>query len=692
MQEKKQKKKPSSSYMVQALAQDKHPVLPVYIIEVIAALFLDVLRIASRFICSILIIVITSVSILGGIAFYKLKPVYESYMDEAKTVVEKTSKDTFRCNETTIIYDKDGKVLADLSKDRVTTYLPYQDIPKQAVQAFVSIEDRSFWTNPGIDPKGIMRVSIKAVKTRGKELHGASTITQQLARMVFLSSDVNLNRKFKEIAIAIELTKKYSKEDIMEFYVNNCYFGNQCYGLEAASQKYFRKTSSELSLGQITYLCAIPNSPVYYDPYVNPGRAYSRRTKILNAMYELGYISDTEREEADKETETIITEKGEETSDAAATYAMDCAIRYFMKLSDFPFQYHFKDKEDYNRYLSDYNAEYESMRTELYRGGYRINTTIDMGLQDGIQKIADGYIRKNRKKTGLKDLETSVVLTDTNASVLAIIGGCEKTAFGFNRGYQSYRQPGSSIKPLIVYAPAIENGYTENTQVKNIDVTAAKKKLKQAAKYGAKADLSKVRGYNVPLSYALIHSLNGAAYSIMYDLSPQKCLPYLEEMKFTKIVPEDYTLSAALGGFTYGVTPAEMAGAYACLSNEGIYHEPTCLASIKDRYGKERYIKEEGLQIYHSDTVETLKSMMKEVPKSGTARGLQWYKSSKETLYAKTGTTDDRKDGWMCGFTGQYAIAVWTGCDTPKELPGDGASTSGELLKSALLYALRRKS
>ena len=163
-------------------------------------------------------------------------------------------------------------------------------------------------------------------------------------------------------------------------------------------------------------------------------------------------------------------------------------------------------------------------------------------------------------------------------------------------------------------------------------------------------------------------------------------------MEFTKIVPEDYTLSAALGGFTYGVTPVEMAGAYACLSNEGIYHEPTCLASIKDRYGKERYIKEEGLQIYHPDTVETLKSMMKEVSKSGTARGLQWYKSSKETLYAKTGTTDDRKDGWMCGFTDQYAIAVWTGCDTPKELPGDGASTSGELLKSALLYALGRKS
>ena len=125
--------------MVQALAQDKHPVLPVYIIEVIAALFLDVLRIAARFICSVLIIVIASSSILGGIVFYKLKPVYENYMDEAKAVVEKTSKDTFRCNETTIIYDKDGKVLADLSKDRVATYLPYQDIPKQAVQAFVSI-------------------------------------------------------------------------------------------------------------------------------------------------------------------------------------------------------------------------------------------------------------------------------------------------------------------------------------------------------------------------------------------------------------------------------------------------------------------------------------------------------------------------------------------------------------------------
>lgn len=677
--------------MVQALSQEKHPVLPVYILEVIAAIILDILRAIGHFLCSVLIIVIASTAILGGIAVYKIKPVYQDYMNAAEEAVSKTSKSTFRCNETTVIYDKNGKVLVDLSKDRISTYLTYDSIPKDAANAFVSIEDRSFWTNPGIDPKGIARVTVQAIKSKGEEISGASTITQQLARMIFLSSNVNLNRKFKEMALAVKLTEKYSKKDIMEFYVNNCYFGNQCYGLEAAARKYFGKSSSKLTLGQITYLCAIPNSPTYYDPYVNPDRAYKRRAEILKAMYELGYISESEKDRANKEQVFVITDAQQTPSDAAATYAMDCAIRYFMKLSGFTFRYHFDSNSDYQSYIKEYDAEYEAMRTELYRGGYRIHTTIDLDIQNGIQKLADDFTKGKRKQTGLDDLECSVVLTDTDASVLAITGGYEQTKFGFNRGFQAYRQPGSSIKPLIVYAPALENGYTKTSTVKNMDVSAAKKLLKQAVKSGKPADLSKVSGNNVPLDYALSHSLNGAAYSIMYGLTPQKCLPYLEAMHFSEIVPEDYTLSAALGGLTYGVTPVEMAGAYACLSDSGIYHDPTCIVSILDRYGKERYAEQEATQIYDSGAVEELKSMMEEVPKTGTAKNLQWYKSSKETLYAKTGTTDDRKDGWMCGFTDQYAIAVWTGCDTPKELPGDGASTSGQLFKSALLYVLEKK-
>lgn len=677
----------NKSYLSQLLDSVEKPPLVVYILLVMLAILLDTLKVIGHIICSLLVIVLASAIVISIIVFNKVKPEYDKYMKKGKEIVEASTEDTFRFNETTVIYDKSGKVISSISEDRDTVYLEYDEIPQDVINAFVAIEDRSFWTNSGIDIKGIGRVCVDAIQTKGEEVHGASTITQQLARNIFLSSDVNLDRKLTEMAVALELTKKYSKEQIMEFYVNNIYFANGYYGIEAAAEGYFGKQTKDLTLSEICYLCAIPNSPTYYDPRENPDRAKDRRDLILDAMNEIGYISKEDVEKAKAEEYTLCETDGM-TGGYDTTYAIDCAVRQFMKLDGFTFQYHFASDDEYNTYQSKYEEEYAKMRQELCRGGYRIYTSIDTSMQNKLQEIADEFVKEKRKSLKMEDFEAAIVLTDKTGQVSAIIGGAGGNNFGFNRGYQAYRQPGSTVKPLVVYTPAIEEGYLPETPVKNVNLKEAQKLLKEAEAHGSVADISQCSGKTVTMRYGLEKSLNGVAYTLMNTLSPQKTVPYLEKMRFTEIIAGDYTLSAALGGLTNGATPVEMTGAYACLANGGSFNEPTCITSIIDRYGKERYKKEAEETIYDETSVETMQDMLLGVAKSGTAASLKWYESSKEPLYCKTGTTDDQKDNWMCGWADDYVMSVWIGCDTPKDISTVGATGAGALYKQSMLAVL----
>lgn len=681
------KKSKKKSMLVQILDIAERPPLPIFTLLVIFAILCDTLRAIGYILGCIIIAILLCGMVAIGIVWYKASPLYDEYMAKAEEATKDTDANTFRYNETSVIYDKTGKVLASLSQDRDTVYLSYEDLPMNAVNAMIAIEDRTFWTNPGIDYKGIGRVILKAALSRGEDLAGASTITQQLARSIFLSSDVSLDRKFTEMAIAIKLTEKYSKEEIMEFYLNNCYFANGYYGIETAAEGYFGRQAKDLTLGEIAYLCAIPNSPTYYDPRVNPDRAYERRDNILDAMYELGYISKEDCENAKYETYTIAA-TADTLGGYAATYAIDCTVRWFMQLDGFKFQYHFDTDDEYDEYMTTYNEEYDVMRDELYRGGYTVYTSIDPAAQDSLQDIADEYVKGKRASLGYDDFEAAVVLTNKEGMVQAIIGGAGGSNFGFNRGYQAYRQPGSTIKPLVVYTPAIEEGYMANSPVKNLSVSEVQKQMKAAQARGERYDISSASGQTVTLRYALEQSLNGVAYSLMNKVSPKKCLSYLEKMHFSQILPEDYTLSASLGGFTNGATPVEMAGGYACILNDGMYNEPTCITSIIDRYGKERYKKKEAEQVYSEYAANLMTDLMSGVPKTGTAASLNWYGSSNATLYCKTGTTDDKKDNWLCGFAGDNVLSVWIGCDTPKNLGTFGSSGAGVLFKSCMLKAL----
>lgn len=681
------KKKKEQSMLVRVLDTADRPIAPLFALCVLAAILCDIVRAIGHILICILLVVIISVSIICGIAWFRVKPLYTEYMTKAEEAVKDTTADTFRYNETSVIYDKTGKVMATLSEDRDTEYLSYEDIPMDVVNAFIAIEDRTFWTNPGIDWKGIGRVVLNAVVSKGDDIAGASTITQQLARSVFLSNNVSIDRKLTEMAISIKLTEKFSKEEIMEFYVNNCYFANGYYGIESAAIGYFGKTTKDLTLGETAYLCAIPNSPTYYDPRVNPDRALERRDLILDAMYNVGYISKEDMEAAKTEAYDILAYNSE-IGGYDTTYAADCAVRYFMQLDGFEFKYHFDSDDDYKTYAASYDKEYTAMRAELLKGGYSVYTSIDPDLQDSLQEITDTYIEAKREATGYDDLQAAIVVTNSEGLVSAIIGGAGQGGYGFNRGYQAYRQPGSTIKPLVVYTPAIESGYMANSAVKNISVSEVQAALKKAQAAGEIYDVSKAAGQSVTLRYALEQSLNGVAYSLMNELTAKRTVSYLEKMHFAEILPEDYTLSASLGGLTNGATPIEMAGGYACILNDGVFNEPTCITSIVDRYGKEQYERTDSERVYSEYAANLMTDLMSGVPKTGTAVSLNWYKESDTTLYCKTGTTDSEKDNWLCGFAGDNVVSVWVGCDTPKKLGTLGATGAGSLFKNSMLKAL----
>ena len=292
----------------------------------------------------------------------------------SKDLVDSSTPDTFRLAQTSYIYSDDGTQLAALAESEDATYLSYEDIPADVVNAFVSVEDRTFWNNSGVDYKGILRVCVNYVKTKGQVAEGASTITQQLARGTFLSNEKTISRKIKEIFIARQLTKKYTKEQIMEFYCNSCCFANGIYGVEDASQKYFGRSVSDLSLSETAYICAIPNRPEYYNPLKNSENAISRRNKILQDMYECDYITKDAGDAALAENITVAEVSDEEDTfyNYEATYAINCAIRYLMKQDGFEFKSHFEDDADYDTYNAYYDEMYKQAKHKLYTGGFLV--------------------------------------------------------------------------------------------------------------------------------------------------------------------------------------------------------------------------------------------------------------------------------------------------------------------------------
>ena len=665
---------------------NKNTPIPLFLFEILIAVLLDTLTIIKNLIVSLFVVMIAVAAIAGVLIWQKIEPIYNEYNTFAEEVVNNATYDSFKLQESSYIYDVDGKLICKLKADQDSSYISYNEIPSAFIDAFVAVEDRSFWDNSGIDFKGIARILYNFVKTGGEEVHGASTITQQLARNIFLTHEVSLERKGKEMLIAMKLTSKFTKEEIMEFYCNDICFANTYYGISAAAKGYFNKNVNELTLSEICYLCAIPNSPEYYNPYKYPERALERRDKILGDMMELGLISRVEYNRAINE-EIVIEKPSFEFNNYMTTYAIDCAVQYIMKENEFEFKYKYTDEADYNNYKKEYAEAYENAKYELVTGGYKVYTSLDPEIQNNIQLILDeklAFDEEINEETGIYELQGAVTCIDnSNGKVVAVVGGRSQDTDGvysLNRAFQSYRQPGSSIKPLIVYAPAIISGYTPNSMVQNIDVATAKVKG---------VNVQELTGPEMTLRRALEQSKNGVAWQLFDKITPQVALSYITEMQFSNICPDDYYNSAALGGLTYGVTTAEMASAFSTLVNHGYYRDPSCIIKMIDRNGDDIYREENSRQIYNEVAADTTIDMMTGVLIRGTASKLGWYNSTKTVAACKTGTTNNSKDGWLCGSTPYYSIAVWVGYDTPKTLNNLWGSTyPAQIWKDSMLSVI----
>lgn len=602
--------------------------------------------------------VLLMILVLSAVAYYFLggyaKQVQELRAD-AQSKVESADRDTFKANQTSLVYDCDGNLISTVKGEKDVYYLDYDQIPSQFIDAMISTEDKKFYTHHGIDFKAILRAALAMV--RNKEVkQGGSTITQQLARTVFLSTEKTWQRKVEEIFIALQLEQIYSKDDLMEFYLNNIYFANGYYGIEAASKGYFNQDVSELDLAQVAYLCAIPNNPTLYDPRVNPDNTISRRNRILKNMWEDGSISDEDYTASCSE-DVILAEKVKTKNNYVETYTYYCAIQELMKARGFQFKSVFTSEQERQEYDTDYKQLYDDCQQSLYTAGYRIYTSISLDTQKQLQKSIDQELKsyQEKNKEGILKLQSAAVCIDNQTGrVVAIVGGRSQNLTGYtlNRGYQSYRQPGSAIKPLLVYTPSLERGYTPDTIVNDVKIEDGPSQ-------------SYYRG-KITLRTAVEQSVNTIAWQLFDELTPMVGMEYLQKLNFSKLDSEDYRLPAALGGFTNGVSPLEMAAGYGTLENDGYYRTPTCIVQITTAQGESILeTNQEEIQVYKENAARMMTDMMKGVLTEGTAKGLALTDMD---CAGKTGTTNDNKDGWFVGYTHYYTTSVWVGYDTPKKL------------------------
>ncbi len=579
---------------------------------------------------------------------------------EALEAVKNSDLEDLRGQRVGTIYDSEGNVIAELKNDDNIRYLTFEEIPQSVKDAFISVEDKRFYKHRGVDFFALTRAVTKLIN-KDSITQGGSTITQQLARNVFLSHEKSWQRKVKEMFIAWELEKVYSKDEILEFYINRIFYGNHCYGIESASQKYFGKSVKECSISETAFLCAIPNSPSRNDPLKHLENTLQRRDVILKAMFDLEKISKADYEAAVAETITVGNHSTSYEQSWARSYAIYCVIEEMMLAEDFQFQYDFAQVTDREEYEELYHAKFAECREKLFSSGYQIYTSINSAQQESLQKEIDLKLEEyNTKNTnGTLALQAAATCIDNETGlVTAIVGGRsqENVSYDYNRAYLSFRPPGSAIKPLVVYTPILERGYTADSIVND-----------QKDPEGPRNADNQYSG-NISLRKAVEVSKNTVAWDKFNELGAENAIQYLLNLEFRNIMPQDYTGSAALGGFTRGTSTLEMSSAYAALANGGIYRKPTCVLRVEDSAGKVLFqAQREEKLIYQAEAANLMTDILKGVMTDGTARGqgLDEMPSA-----GKTGTTNENKDGWFVGYTPYYTTGIWVGYDSPRWLKG----------------------
>ena len=577
---------------------------------------------------------------------------------EAKELVNKSSLDTFMASGTTVIYDTDGNELCTMRESKDMYYVDIGQIPDTLQKSFVVMEDKDFYKHKGIDFKAIIRAVI--ANTENDEIvQGASTITQQLAKNIFLSQEVTWQRKVKEIFVAWDLEKKYTKDQILEFYLNNIYFSNGYYGVGAAARGYFDKEVSELTVAEQVFIAAIPNNPTRYNPLTNYDNTVGRRDLILGKLYENDMINSMNYYTA-LDTQVVLAQQPEVSkNNSVETYARHCATESMMQANGFVFRTNFNNDDDYEQYKEIYENSYTLFQQKLLSGGYKVYTSINMDVQQMLQDAVDDNLKGyTAEKDGVYEMQAAATCIDySTGNVVAIVGSRTQNLEGYtlNRAYQSYRQPGSSIKPIIDYVPYLEKGNTPDTIVQD-----------EYIQDGPKNADGTYMG-SITLRTAVSLSRNTVAWNVLKELTPKAGSSYLLNQGFHKVWMDKEYNAIAIGGFTYGVSTEEMAGAYATIANEGEYRRVTCVSQIKDTRGRIVYDSSgRGQKIYDAESCRMMTDMLETAVNEGTGRGAA---PDNAIVAGKTGTTNSNYDSWFCGYSAYYTVAVWQGYDYPASIP-----------------------
>lgn len=516
------------------------------------------------------------------------------------------------------VYDINGKIITEFYQENRNP-VPLFKIPSNLINATIAIEDSDFYKHKGISLRGIIRAQWENFKnlillfSKDNKPQGGSTITQQLAINTFLTREISLNRKLKDILLALQIERSFTKDEILEMYLNEIYFGHGAYGVQSAAQMYFNKNVQNLNLAECALIAGIPRGPSYYSPILNQEVSLKRRNIILNRMFKLGYISKEDMEKAKQSP--VELDYSNKRDKLTAPYFSTFIL---------------------SQLLEEYGANV------VYKGGLKIYTTLDLEMQI--------FAEKALQESGHEG--AIIAIEPQTGYIKAMVGGKDFGESKFNRATQAYRQPGSAFKPFI-YLTALDNGFTPSNIIEDSPITFENG--------WSPENYEKEFSGPVTLREAFEHSINVVGVKLLEQVGIKKVINYSHKAGITSELRAD--LSLALG--TSEITPLEIASAYATIANLGLKVDPLSIIQIEDYSGK--VIKDnipQKKKVFKEETCYVLINMMEEVIKRGTG----WNAKIGRPAAGKTGTTDDFVDAWFIGFTPDLVTAVYIGNDDRKPL------------------------
>lgn len=549
--------------------------------------------------------------------------------------------------QTSYIKDSTGKVISEIRQGQNRTILPAEEIPQIVKDLFITIEDQHYYEHIGFDITGIGRAALINLENDSID-QGGSTITQQLARNLYLTNEKTYNRKLSELLYSYQLERTLTKEEILTLYINAIYFQNGAYGIETAAKLYFNQSIKDATLAKIAFLSAIPNNPSLYNPITNFSNTKKRQERILQRLVEAGKITTEEYEKAVQEPIEL------KMSNRIDQYP-DYSTYIYHELEEL-----IAEKEGFNENL---HSATDNEKKELQKGlDQKVNEVLESGimietaLNPSIQKEAVQALERHLPYANVQG--AAAVIDHTTNRIVAIAGGKNYQKFTFHRAFQAFRQPGSVIKPLLVYAPYFDQtgaSISQTINANNYCKSGYCPRNYGGGQYG-----------NVTLRTAFKYSYNTPAVRLFERIGIEHAFSYLDKLHFSNVVKEDHSLPAAIGGFTYGMSPLEMTNAFATFANNGQFIKAHGITRVTDFQGNILYEWDEKPEVVWSESAnQKVRILLEDVVKSGT--GKEAYFST-SYIGGKTGTTNDVKDLWFIGLTNQYTAGVWVGNDQNKSI------------------------